>query len=193
MDIQSAEKFIIQTLEKSLSPTLFYHGIHHTFDVVDASAKIAVAEGITDEESLILLKTAALYHDVGFITTYKGHEEEGCRIAKATLPNWNYSTEQIEQICGMIMATQIPQNPQNLLQQIIADADLDYLGRDDFEPIADSLFRELSARIMVTDIDVWNQIQVKFISAHHYWTASEIALRDNKKRQNLDKVKSLLL
>lgn len=192
MDIQSVKIFVTQTLEKNLSPTLFYHGIHHTFDVVKVSAEIAAAEGIIDEESVILLKTAALYHDIGFITTYRGHEEEGCRIAKATLPNFGYTDTQIDEICGMIMATQIPQNPQNVLQQIIADADLDYLGRDDFEPIADSLFQELSSRLMVTDIDVWNQIQVKFISAHRYWTASEIERRNPKKIENLEKVKALL-
>jgi uncharacterized protein len=192
MNIEKAREFINYKLKNGLSPTLTYHGFHHTLDVVDAALKIAKAEGITDEESLILLETAALFHDLGFISTYKGHEDEGSRIAQVILPAYSYSEEQIAQICGMIMATKIPQNPQNLLEQIIADADLDYLGRDDFEPIAHSLFLELKEREMVTDLKIWNQIQVKFLENHHYWTKSTVDLRNSEKMKRLEELKAVV-
>lgn len=87
------------------------------------------------------------------------------------------------------MATKIPQNPQNILEQIIADADLDYLGRDDFEVIADSLFQELRQREMVADLETWNKIQVKFLESHQYWTKSTIALRNEQKMKHLKALK----
>lgn len=162
MNIVDTEHFIVNVLTSELSPTLYYHGLHHVRDVVNAAEWIAQAEGIVDEESLTLLRTAALFHDVGFLSVYKGHEEAGCDYVQQVLPQFGYSPAQISLICGMIMATQIPQSPKTKLEEIICDADLDYLGRDDFEPIAHSLYEELKVRNMVADEVAWNRIQVNF-------------------------------
>jgi len=193
MDIEKAEKYILQQLEERLDRTLFYHGVHHTLDVVNASAEIAAQEGLTDDESLQslqLLRTAALYHDSGFLTTYHGHEEAGCALARKVLPGFGYNAAQIEKICGMIMATKIPQTPKNTLEMIICDADLDYLGRDDFEPVAATLFEELKVRDMVEDIPAWDAVQVRFLEAHSYWTASQRKRRDAAKQRHLQHLKN---
>ncbi len=192
MNVDAAETYILEKLNKNLSPTLYYHGPHHTVEVVEAALKMAEAEGVTDEESLILLKTAALYHDIGFITTYRGHEEEGCRIARLTLPKFGYSLPQIETVCGMVMATRIPQTPLTHLEQIIADADLDYLGGENFWPIANSLYDELREREMVTDIQAWNKIQVSFLTAHAYWTRAAQAGRNIQKQAVLGELKEIV-
>lgn len=190
MQIEKAEQYVLGQLEKRLDRTLFYHGIHHTLDVVHASAEIAALEGVSDEESLALLRTAAFFHDSGFMTTYQGHEEAGCALAREVLPGFGYNAMQIEAICGMIMATKIPQRPQNALERIICDADLDYLGRDDFEAIAATLFEELKARDMVEDIPAWDAVQVQFLEAHSYWTASERKRRDAAKLRHLQHLKN---
>lgn len=192
MNLATAEAYILQKLEQSLSATLFYHGIHHIRDVVEASQKLAEAEGITDAEMLDLLRTAALYHDAGFIDTYQGHEEESCRLARQTLPRFGYTARQIDEVCGMIIATRIPQAPHTHLEQIICDADLDYLGRNDFEPIARSLFNELREREMVANEDAWNKIQVRFLETHHYWTPTAIEWRQSAKQAHLDKLRRLV-
>lgn len=186
MNLADAEQFILSVLTQELSPTLYYHGLHHVFDVVEAASRIARAECITNRESLDLLKTAALFHDVGFLLTYKGHEEVGCDYVRQMLPRFGYEPAQIGTICGMIMATQIPQSPQTKLEEILCDADLDYLGRPDFEPIAHSLYDELKAREMVADELAWNRIQVSFLSNHHYWTPTAVATRQAAKEQHLD-------
>ncbi|MFD1143361.1 HD domain-containing protein [Larkinella insperata] len=192
MNLPQAEAFILARLERELAPTLYYHGIHHTRDVADVALRLAQAENITDAPTLALLRTAALYHDCGFVTTYQGHEAEGCRYARQTLPEFGYSTQQIEQICGMILATQIPQSPQNLLEQILCDADLDYLGRPDFEPIAQTLFRELKARNLISDEPTWNRVQVDFLEGHRYWTPTANALRRENKQRQLDHLKEIV-
>ncbi|MBO9612729.1 MAG: HD domain-containing protein [Dyadobacter sp.] len=190
MQSEKAEQYVLEKLKKGLDRTLFYHGPHHTLDVVQASAEIAALENITDDESLALLRTAAFYHDSGFLTTYQGHEEAGCAIAREVLPGFGYNPRQIETICGMILATKIPQSPKNALERVICDADLDYLGRDDFEPIAATLFEELKARDMVEDIPAWDSVQVRFLEAHAYWTASERKRRDAVKQQHLQHLKN---
>lgn len=189
MEVAAAEKFVLDLLGSRLSETLYYHGLHHTLDVESAVLVLAKEEGIEDEASLKLLKTAALFHDCGFINTYKDHEEEGCRIARNQLPLFSYSKEQIDVICGMIMATKIPQNPRNHLEMVICDADLDYLGRDDFDPIAATLFKELEVRQLVTDINTWNQIQIKFLEAHRYHTNAAQQKREAIKQQHLNKLR----
>ncbi|MBA4849091.1 HD domain-containing protein [Emticicia sp. BO119] len=189
MDIQKAEDYVFDKLEDSLSDTLFYHGIHHTIDVSKAVLQIAIAEGINDRETLLLLQTAALYHDLGFISTYRGHEEESCRLARVSLPGFGYNTGQIEQICRMIMATRIPQNPTNHLERIIADADLDYLGREDFWPISHSLYEELHEREMIPDIDSWNKLQIDFLEKHQYWTATAREWRNPLKLKRIKELR----
>ncbi|MFD2570614.1 HD domain-containing protein [Spirosoma soli] len=192
MNVAEAEQFAISTLASGLSPTLYYHGLHHVLDVVEAAGRIAQAEYITDAESLNLLKTAALFHDIGFISTYNGHEAWGCQYVREVLPRFGYEQGQIEAICGMIMATRVPQMPQTKLEEILCDADLDYLGRNDFEPIAHSLYDELKVRNMVADETAWNRIQVKFLESHHYWTPTAIATRQAAKQQRLDALRVLV-
>ena len=100
---------------------------------------------------------------MGFIKTYKGHEQEGCKLARKHLPDFGCSAEDVERICSMIMATEIPQNPTNLLEQVICDADLDYLGTDRFKKIGDTLLKELTARGQGMDLESWNKLQLDFL------------------------------
>ncbi len=192
MNSDRAETYIVQQLRQGLAPALTYHGVHHTLDVVEAAAKLADAEAVVDPESLALLRTAAFYHDAGFLTTYAEHEQAGCTLARQTLPNFGYSPDQVEQVCGMIMATRIPQMPQTQLEEILCDADLDYLGRLDFDPIARTLFTELAALRGLTDERTWNKLQVSFLEAHHYWTATAIAQREAAKQVHLEQLRKIV-
>ncbi|WP_373511826.1 HD domain-containing protein [Persicitalea sp.] len=189
MNLPEAEAFILDKLRTELSDTLYYHSLDHTLDVSEAVERIAGAEEIADEETLTLLRTAALFHDAGFITTYKGHESESCRMAHEYLPQFDYEPRQIVLISGMIEATRIPQTPKNKLEEILADADLDYLGRPDYEPIAYSLYREMHARDLVEDEAAWNQIQINFIEKHQYWTAYAQTIRQPAKYYHLRRLK----
>lgn len=178
-------------LEAELEPHLYYHGHHHTLDVLDATSRIAASEGILGEDfSLLLVATA--YHDSGFLFGHRDHELKGCEIAREHLPRFGFSSVQIEQICEMIMATKVPQNPTGTLADILCDADLDYLGRDDFEPIANSLFEELKQLGIITEIEKWNRIQLSFLSEHHYHTAYGKRVRQPAKEIHLEKIREIV-
>jgi uncharacterized protein len=192
MRVDRARKYILDQLSSNLSSALYYHGVHHVRDVVSAALTLAKGEGVCDQESLDLLETAALYHDSGFLFKYKGHEEAGCEIAREVLPDFEYNNQQIELICGMIMATKIPQTPTTHLEEILADADLDYLGRNDFEPIANTLFEELKAFNMITDLDAWNKIQVRFLQEHRFWTSTAKHTRNHGKQLHLENLLRLV-
>lgn len=188
MNLPQAEAYILHELRTRLPEALYYHSPAHTLDVAEAADRIARAEGISDAESLALLRTAALFHDAGFLTTYQGHEAEGSRMVAEMLPQFGYSIAQIELIQGMIAATKIPQNPKNKLEEVICDADLDYLGRDDFEPISELLYRELLARGSITFRVAWDRIQIDFLSKHRYRTATSLATRRAAKQAHLHRI-----
>jgi len=191
MQFEQAGDFIISKLRKEIPANLIYHNIEHTCDVYLAAEIIAKQENISAND-LVLLLTAALYHDSGFLVKVDGHEEESCRIAKGHLPLFGYTTTEIEAICGMIMATRLPQLPQTSLEKILADADLDYLGRDDFFKVGHRLFSEMELAGALGDEVEWNKLQVEFMEKHSYFTPSAINLRQAKKEANIKQIKQLL-
>ena len=192
MDYSATKKYMLARLRAGLSDKLTYHGFHHTRDVLKMADRIARNEGVKGDD-LTLVKTAALFHDSGFLKNkHTGHEVEGCDLAKSVLPQFGYTVEAVEKICAMIMSTKIPQSPETLLEKIICDADLDYLGREDFYLIGNSLFHELQAYELMGDIKAWNKIQVGFLSAHRFHTATNKAQREPAKQLYLDELKKLV-
>lgn len=185
------QEIILDKLERELPSYLFYHNVKHTVDVVTEVELIGWAEGCSDEEILIL-KTAGLFHDVGHTVAYDNHEYHGTIIAREMLPKYNYSPEQIEKICSIIMSTKLPPKPTNLLEEIICDSDLDYLGRSDFIPVSNTLFEELKAQNKMGSLNDWNKIQVKFISVHQYFTNTARSLREVNKQLQIERIQSLI-
>ena len=144
------------------------------------------------EEEIKLLRIAILYHDAGFTAKYKDHEDKGCEMVRKNLPAYGYNHKEIETVCGMIAATKIPQTPHNLLEKIICDADLDYLGRNDFHKISNSLFEEMKIYNHLHDEKEWNRIQKKFLEKHHYFTEFGKKNREHKKQEYLKEINQLV-
>jgi class 3 adenylate cyclase/ligand-binding sensor domain-containing protein/predicted metal-dependent HD superfamily phosphohydrolase len=192
INYRKAERHIMKILQAELSPNLHYHGIHHTNDVVEAAERLAIMEGVLDED-IFVLKSAATYHDAGFVEQYDKNEHIGARMAEEILPLYGYTETQINTVKELIYATIIPHDPKNRLQQIICDADLDYLGRDDFHQIADNLRIELRDHGKINSDRMWDEIQVKFLTAHKYFTKSAIKLRQAKKEKHIEEIKAKLV
>lgn len=191
MQFKQAGQFIINKLTAELPAYLTYHCVGHTLDVFNAAAEIGREEDVSAHDMQLLL-TAAWFHDTGFFRGPKDHEEESCRIASATLPRYGYTPDEIEKINGMIMATRLPQTPHTHLEQILADADLDYLGRDDFYTIGEKLYHEfMHFGIIHNDLE-WNTLQQRFLQNHHYFTQTAKNLRQTLKEQHLEQIKAKL-
>ena len=185
------QEVILDKLERELPGYLYYHNVKHTVDVVTEVELIGWGEGCTDEE-ILLLKTAGLFHDAGHTIDYDNHEFHGTRLAREILPEYNYCPEQIERICSLILATKMPPQPANLLENIICDSDLDYLGRSDFIPVSNTLYEELKAQNKMGSLNDWNKIQVKFITGHQYFTNTARSLREVNKQLQIERIQSLI-
>lgn len=192
INYRNAERFIHSLLAKKLPKNLHYHSIFHTQDVTAAAERIALREGITDED-LFLLKSAASYHDAGFIDQYENNEPIGIELAKEHLPKFGYSKKQIDQIEALIQVTKIPHQPKNKIEEVMCDADLDYLGRDDFWEISEKLRRELREHGKINSNRKWDEIQVAFFEKHRYFTETSINLRQDKKLKHLEQIKERLI
>jgi hypothetical protein len=185
--IEEVRKNVCEKL-KGLDPHLTYHDLKHTLDVVKQSKRIALEEGIDNERDLLLLEVAAFYHDTGFLRTYANHEEAGCKLFLEDAANYQFTEEDTQTVVGLIMATKIPQSPKTGLEKIICDADLDYLGRDDFFEIGDTLRKEfLHFHIVATDKE-WEALQLKFLTAHKYFTNDSKKRREPHKQLHLQKL-----
>ena len=185
------QEIILDKLEKELPDYLYYHNVKHTIDVVTEVELIGWGEGCSDEE-ILLLKTAALFHDAGHTVAYDNHEFHGTQLAREILPVYNYTPKQIDAICEIIMATKLPPKPANMLESIICDSDLDYLGRSDFIPVSNTLYEELKAQNKIGSFNDWNKLQVKFISGHQYFTKTARRLREVNKQQQIKRIQSLI-
>jgi class 3 adenylate cyclase/HD superfamily phosphodiesterase len=182
---------VLDLLEKKLPSNLYYHNVKHTVDVTTEVELIGWAEGVIPEQMLILI-TAGLFHDTGHTIAYQGHEFQSTCIAREILPRYGYTQQQIDEVCRLIMATQLPPKPNDLLEQIICDSDLDYLGRADFIPVSNMLYQELRERNMVGSEDDWNRKQIAFISAHQYFTSTAQHLREVNKKMQIERIRELL-
>lgn len=169
MQFEKAYSFLIEKLQSGLPSYLHYHNADHTKEVLAATERIAKAEEIS-ERDLTIVKTAALFHDSGFLETYSDHEEISCDMAKKWLPQFGYAADEIEEICLLIMATKIPQEPKSKLAQILCDADLYYMGTDKYFVNADKLYKELHEAGFVKDREEWRKDEIKFVESHHYFT-----------------------
>jgi uncharacterized protein len=186
---EQAWAYALQRLETELPSHLYYHGVFHTRDdVVPAANRLAEFEGIKGIE-LSLLLTAAWFHDVGYVKQPLYHELISARIATEVLPEFGFKYEQVETVRWAILATALPQKPQNLFEQILTDADLDVLGREDYPVTSNNLRKELAVLgVKYDDLD-WYTRQLAFIQEHTYFTDAAHALRDEGQRRNIEYAK----
>ena len=189
-DYQDAFNKVEAFLLKELPLYYTYHSIEHFRDVVKQVERIAKKEKI-DKAGILDIKLAAWLHDVGYIWGPLDHEEKSVEYAKVILNEMKFPKSKISLITGMIMATKMPQSPKNHFEQIICDADLDYLGRNDFEDISSNLLKELEINQKITNFN-WLKIQEKFLKSHSYFTLTSLKSREKNKQKRLTNIQDLL-
>jgi len=160
-------------------------------DVLEATQQLALAENAGEHQTALLL-TAALYHDTGMLIRYQDHESASADVARETLPGFGYTTGEIDEIIRLIMVTKLPQRPVSHDEEIICDADLYYLGGEDFFLGSFQLQYEWNINgIRKTNLREWLNIQLAFLSDHRYFTRSAFLSREERKKQHLFELKGL--
>lgn len=178
---QAASEYIYDLMKDKLPGIYVYHNYKHTSEVVDAVKKIANKSDLSDED-LEIVSIAGWFHDSGFTKQYENHEDASIEIAKNFLKENNYPEEKIEKVVNCINATRFPQDPKNILEEIICDADLFHLGTKDYDDKSDLLRVEWekTGNKEYSQLD-WIKINIDFLLSHKYYTKyAKKNLEENK-------------
>lgn len=170
---------------EELSPNLLFHSFNHTKEVLSDAEKIGKEMGL-GEEDLNVLRLSAIFHDTGYTKTYDGHEEESAKIARQYLEKRYIEEKQIEVVERAILSTKVPQNPEDLVSQILCDADLANLTYENYFESAEKLRLEwLKMGIANLSKKEFHKNSAVFFEIHHYH--SEFAIKHWKplKKKNL--------
>jgi len=178
---------VLMDVAKDLCPKLPYHNYRHTIDVYSAINTYASSNGVKNEEGF-LLKTAALLHDIVVVPGAKDNEEKSAEFARQYLPKIGYSHEQAQKVGQLILATKMPQNPNNYLEKLLCDADLDNLGRSDFLELGEKVRSEIG----IPGGEKWYQQQLGFLKSHQYHTEVAKKIRNSGKIANIQRLEKML-
>lgn len=182
-------QYILSELRQKLPSHLTYHNYEHTCDVVDVCLNYARVYQL-DQEQTELLLIAATAHDYGYVISPVNHEETGADLVSMLMAAYQYKDKKIKQVRNIILATKLGAEPKTLMQKILADADLDYLGRPDYPVISERLFDELVHAGKLSNRSEWLQKQVAFLSSHQYYTPYARLHRRPAKLERLESLRN---
>ena len=190
--VQLAADYTDLLFKEQMSAKLLYHNKAHTQSVREVALLLAKHYQVTPLE-LEVLELAALFHDLGYITVYTGHEAVSQDMASVFLKKYNYPASLIQQVQALIGATHIQQQPTNLLEEIIKDADLNNVGQGKYLRTIHNLRTELDTFLDQQFKDIaWYQANIKFLDSHSFFTEKAEELFRKKKKSNRKKVKKLI-
>jgi class 3 adenylate cyclase/predicted metal-dependent HD superfamily phosphohydrolase len=193
VDFDHMRKDLLNKLKASLPEEVVYHDLAHTLNVEKAALRFAKLEGLDEEETMIL-QTAVLYHDAGFIVSNVDNEKFAINLAKTNLSKFGYTDFQIDEIIKIIDSTkQISQNTPDLLSKIMCDADHDYFGRADYYIVSKKLREENENYGKVMSDKEWIIYQLNYLeNIHEYKTETAKNIRQFGKNIRIDELKNAL-
>ncbi len=186
-DIKRYVNYLLLPLEAH-----YYHQYEHSLDVMERAVYLWEKEWATEEE-LEILAVAALFHDTGFIIQYDNNEYIGAKIAHNYLKTILYPENKIKQVEKLILSTSPDVEPESKLEEIIKDADLDNLGRDDFFENSKRVKKELETikNIKIKDPE-WHHASLDIIGKNTFYTKTQTQERGKKRAENEEKLRKQL-
>jgi len=177
-----------ELLETQLSSKLEYHNKYHTYSVLKNVDKFIRRDKVKEHDAK-LLRISALYHDIGFTQVFDQHVDKGIEILKEAMEQYGWNAKDYKIMSGLILATNVPQRPKSMLQKILADSDLYYLGEKDFYLFSDKLYREKKNLKLVKNQKEWDLLQIQFLEAHKFHTPFAKRVLRPKKIQRIEELK----
>ena len=183
---------ILNHLKANLSDELLFHDINHSLNVEKAVIRIGQLEGVTHEE-LMLMRTAALFHSVGYVYQYSNNKVLATKFTQKKLPELGYTDKQVNQISSMILATDPAIGPKNLLEEIVCDADSDHIGRPDYFSVIHRLRSEMENFDQIYSDEEWMSLQINYLeNDHQFYTNAARNLRNKGKINRISELKHKL-
>ena len=184
IQLEQVKQYVLGYFKTHTQKKLVYHDLGHTEDVVAASTQISNHYQLNDTDFFIVL-TAAWFHDTGYFVDLNQHEQHSAHLAEEYLRSIQIDADVIEQVKKCILATIMPQNPTNLLERILCDADLFHLGSIGFLEKSKMMHKEVEKLhgVEISKHD-WRQKTLRLMEQHHYHTDYCRLLLDAEKEKN---------
>jgi predicted metal-dependent HD superfamily phosphohydrolase len=187
--LKQVNEYVLAYYSAHADPRLIYHDLKHTETVANRAIEIANHYQLNDRDYFVVA-TAAWFHDTGYMLDVKQHEEHSALLAETFLKTISVSESDIKDVKGCIMATKMPQSPNNLMEKILCDADLYHLGTAEFDQ-TDKLLRKETNILHGTDLSKreWRRKSIGFLAAHHYHTDYAQVLLNGAKQRKIEELK----
>jgi predicted metal-dependent HD superfamily phosphohydrolase len=187
--LKKTEHYALDSFDHTSLNQLPYHNRKHTESVASYAKQIAHHYQLNERDTFVVV-AAAWLHDLGYTIERANHEEEGAEAASKFLENLGVPALDLDALKGCILATKLPQNPHNLLEEIVCDADLYHLGTTHFSDL-DKLMRREVEEITGSKIskETWRNKTIAFLESHQYHTDYAKLLLNDQKQKNLEELK----
>ncbi len=185
--LEATEAYVAAYYAEHVPAEYVFHDFEHTMQTVAAVKMLAEACQL-DPHQADLLILATWFHDTGYAQGPEDHEERSCANAQAFLAG-KIPDEDLQIVLRCIRATKVPQQPQDLLEQIICDADLSHLGMKSYWERNSKLRQEFAlTRQEFTDDKVWIDFELNFMLKHEYHTEAARALFNKRKAKHIQQL-----
>ncbi|MCB0688200.1 MAG: HD family phosphohydrolase [Saprospiraceae bacterium] len=183
-----AELFARDFAEDNIARSYLFHSIPH-FEESVAAAQALGHEYQLSKEDLEDITVAMWFHDLGFYEGWQDHEKRSAELAAEFLRQNQIGQDRIEKVSAYILATQRAAEPQNLIEEIVRDADTAHIGdknyfdklgrlRGEWERNGDKKFTEKE----------WIKLNLVFLNKHKFYTTLARNKYGDRKRKNLLKL-----
>ena len=190
--VLKVSKFVNDLFDRKSTIAALYHNFDHTLDVVANVKEISKAMDLPHEKTEVIV-IAAWFHDTGYLFTPVEHEERSIVIATDFLRKEGYPEQKIKVIAGCIRATKVPQQPKNLIEKVMSDADLLNLGKKDSVEMGEMLRAEIESMSGKTMREKdWIKQSITFFQGHHYHTSYADQKYSQSRNKNLKKLEERL-
>ncbi|MDB5288323.1 MAG: hypothetical protein JWR05_3272 [Mucilaginibacter sp.] len=187
--VKDTATFVKKLFDKELPEGMYFHNLEHTNSVVQSVTEIGIMRGslTTMEQTIVLL--AAWFHDCGYCHTYIGHEDSSVSIATDFLNEQECDITLIVQVTACIAATKVPQRPQNLLQEVLCDADMAHLAKSDYIDYANRLKQEWEVHLKKYFSEKqWRNLNLELLTRHKYFTTYGKDVLEAEKLKNIERL-----
>src|ERR1700730_16162144 len=186
---KKVEDFVRELYEKNETNKLLFHNLKHTESVVEHAKEIAAHYQLEEREQFILY-SAAWFHDTGHLFSEpEGHEMKSVEIMREFMKKFVQDEQLLTEIEQTILATKLPANPKNILQEIMADADTYHLGTKEFKVTNKKVKKEYELRKVEMPKKDWNENALKFLGSHKFYTSYCKELLDKGKEENMQRLR----
>jgi predicted metal-dependent HD superfamily phosphohydrolase len=174
-------------------PNLVYHNLDHTKNVVARVQEIAAHYQLNDNDTKTVY-IAAWFHDTGHLfADIPTHEVKSIELMREFMQLHVSDEPLIESIAGCIMATRMPHEPKDLLQEILCDADTYHFGTKDFKKTNKQIKEEYTLRNYTAALIDWERNTVDLLENHKFFTSYCQVLLSEGKQKNIERAKRKLM